>query len=315
MRTTFITTAFLWLAFLTASAEVAPSDSTARAQIKEIKLSERYVYADAISPSSFDEAIQAATEELRINATTLLTEQDYGKETSAETLGKLASICRYLQYKQMGMFKAFAYVSKNELLGQKEIPMTVPDTVLRQKTKAETDTSTQIAPSAIPTVTSDEAEFALKETVAETVQANSTETDATQANEQFVTETVSAELVQEPVVKPIQEPKSKLRQNTTLPADTLPEKQQRVINDLLALDTYESIMLYLNAMKEDGRLMYGKMSTLRSPEEAYLTIVKNGQLVTVLGKGKRQRINMKTGQEEGIQQYKGYAVIWLKVFE
>ena len=73
-------------------------------------------------------------------------------------------------------------------------------------------------------------------------------------------------------------------------------------------------MLYLNAMKEDGRLMYGKMSTLRSPEEAYLIIVKNGRLVTVLNKGNKQRVNLRTQQSEDVQRYKGYAVIWLKVF-
>ena len=100
----------------------------------------------------------------------------------------------------------------------------------------------------------------------------------------------------------------------TLPADTLPEKHQRVIGDLLALDTYEGVMLYLNAMKEDGRLMYGKMSALRRPEEAYLIIVKNGQLLTILDRGNNPRTNLKTHQPEDIRKYKGHAVIWLKVF-
>ena len=69
------------------------------------------------------------------------------------------------------------------------------------------------------------------------------------------------------------------------PADDLellPAADERVVTDLLALDTYESVMLYLDGMKEDGRLMYGRLSTLVSPQEAYLVIVKDGHLVTIL---------------------------------
>ena len=97
--------------------------------------------------------------------------------------------------------------------------------------------------------------------------------------------------------------------------DNLIDAYQRVVDDLLAMDTYESVMLYLDGMKDDGRLIYGKMSTLVAPDEACFIIVKDGKLLAVLDRGKgEKRVNLKTHQQESIQKYKGCAVIWLKVF-
>lgn len=87
------------------------------------------------------------------------------------------------------------------------------------------------------------------------------------------------------------------------------------VSALLALDTYESVMLYLEAMQDDGRLVYGRIATLTNPEQAYLIIIKDGKLVAVLDKGKGERMNLKTKEMEIVKKYKGHAVIWMKTFK
>lgn len=87
------------------------------------------------------------------------------------------------------------------------------------------------------------------------------------------------------------------------------------VNALLALDTYESVMLYLDAMQDDGRLVYGRIATLTSPEQAYLIIIKDGKLIAVLDKGKGQRLNLKTKEMEVVKKYQGHAIIWMKTFK
>lgn len=319
MKTILSTVAFLLLVSLVTTAQTTPTDSTARAQVREIKLSEQYVYADAVSPNSFEEAIQAATEELRIQASTLLAELNYEKKITLETIGRMDSICQNLQYKQMSMFKAFVYVPKNKLLGREEDSETADASISPSQEKVHREVAAEIAPSSISPDTPKEKEFALNETGTETAQ-----NEKSKVEENLQTSSASSlpadtiDLVAD--TRPVQETDpTEIPTNPTptneMVTDTLPDKQQRVITDLLDLDTYESVMLYLNAMKEDGRLMYGKMSTLRSPEEAYLIIVRNGRLVTVLNKGNKKRINLKTQQTEDVQKYKGYAVIWLKVFQ
>lgn len=318
MKTILSTVIFLLLVSQEATAQSTPADSTARAQVREIKLSEQYVYADAVSPNSFEEAIQAATEELRIQASTLLAELNYEKKITLETIGRMDSICQNLQYKQMSMFKAFVYVPKNKLLAQEETSETADASISSPQEKVHIEAAAETTSTSISPDTPEEQEFALNETVTDTFQnekpqmkenlqtppVSSLPADTTNlaADTKPVQKTASTEILTEPTL------------TSEMKTDTLPDKQQRVITDLLDLDTYESVMLYLNAMKEDGRLMYGKMSTLRSPEEAYLIIVKNGRLVTVLNKGNKQRVNLRTQQSEDVQKYKGYAVIWLKVF-
>lgn len=288
------------------SAQTTANDSLAKAKVREIKLSEKYIYAEAISPTGFNEASAAAVDELRINVASLEAEQGKNKQATQETLQRLDSLYLKITYKQMSLFKAFVYVSPDALAGLEKEEDAVPTiSVSPEIAPAPSETPEETPQAETPPLVSDsiapgtpaEASFTVTDPVP--VAAPDT-TVATTAN--LPTETKAPT----PVTVEIS--------TDTIPMDTLPEKHQRVIGDLLALDTYEGIMLYLNAMKEDGRLMYGKMSALRRPEEAYLIIVKDGQLLTILDRGKNPRTNLKTHQPEDIRQYKGHAVIWLKVF-
>ena len=74
-------------------------------------------------------------------------------------------------------------------------------------------------------------------------------------------------------------------------------------------------MLYLDAMQDDGRLVYGRIATLTSPEQAYLIIIKDSKLIAVLDKGKGERMNLKTKEMEVVKKYRGHAIIWMKTFK
>lgn len=96
--------------------------------------------------------------------------------------------------------------------------------------------------------------------------------------------------------------------------ETMPEKEQRALKDLLNLDTYESVMMYLSSMKEDGRLMYGSLKKMIRPERSFLIVIKEGKLETILNKGTGDRINLRTMMPESVRNYIGCGIIWLQVF-
>ena len=305
MRQRILLLSLLLLSGLTSlSAQAPANDSIAKAQVRSIKLSEQYIYAEAISSAGFHDATLAALDELRINVAYLETDQGKSKKETQETLQRLDTLYRKITYRQMTMFKSFVYVSLNALAGRPDEPVpaepVAPDTpAASADTVSTAPTSPETAPQPVAPVTA----------------TDSIAPDTPSEAEFTVTDTpIATKPDTVPATKPVTASVTLPVPTDTLPADTLPEKHQRVIGDLLALDTYEGVMLYLNAMKEDGRLMYGKMSALRRPEEAYLIIVKNGQLLTILDRGNNPRTNLKTHQPEDIRKYKGHAVIWLKVF-
>ena len=107
-------------------AQTQKTDSVARAEIRKIKLSEDYLYADAMSGNGYAEAGTMAVEELRVQVATLLTEEQRDKDEVKRLVGGLEGLCESLRYSQMGMFKVFAYVSKKRVLGIDEPAPSAP---------------------------------------------------------------------------------------------------------------------------------------------------------------------------------------------
>ena len=315
--------AMLLLSIPWAIAQTTPTDAETKAKIRKIKLSEQYIYTDAMSANSFDEARDMAVEELRIQVSSLLAEEGKGEAFAEEAMKRMDMSSKLLQYKQMGMFKVFAYIDKNVLTSeataekQAETPVETPAVTAGQPATQEAVpadsaalATTPATPTAVPEMEQEDS-FTLEDTDSTAV-VTLPDTTAVAA---LPDTTAVAEAAEQEAVRPtkaiVTTPVSE-----TVETDSLFAPQLRIIGDLLALDSYEGIMLYLNAMKEDGRLMYGRISTLIRPEEAYLIIVKDGKLVTVLDQGDSgERANLRTHQQDNIRNYKGYAVIWLKVFD
>lgn len=101
----------------------------------------------------------------------------------------------------------------------------------------------------------------------------------------------------------------------TDPWADITESARRVLKDLLAMDTYESAMIYLNAMKDDGRLMFGSLKKAIMLERSYLLIINNGKVETILNKGLDERTNLKSLKQESIRKYIGYGIVWIQVFD
>lgn len=297
---------------LSVSAQVEQNDSIARAKIKEIKLNGMHLYADAVSSNGFDEAGQMALEELRISVATELAGMQKEKAEIDSVLKQVDVRCTLLQYRNMNMYKAFAYVKKSLVTGE-------ADSAVVNHPVLPADEAT--IPSQANAVEAGADSSSVKDvpTTASSVMPVSEQPDSLSAGVELAgtvvpTDTVAAE-ASSPVVADVVEKKEPAVQTNPVQIDSLIDTRQRVIMDILAMDTYESVMLYLDGMKDDGRLIYGRMNTLRSPSEAYFIIVKDGKLQTVLDRGENaERMNLKTHEAENVQKYKGYGVIWMKVF-
>lgn len=50
------------------------------------------------------------------------------------------------------------------------------------------------------------------------------------------------------------------------------------------------------------------------PERAYMLILKDGKIVTVLNKGLKERLNLKTQELESLQKYIGYGIVWFQIY-
>lgn len=351
-------------------------DATAvRTKIREIKLSERFIYCEGSSKTAQEEAVEMATVGLQAEANTLLTEMGKAKAEKTSVLQLVGGKQQILTYQNGLFYKAFAFVPVGivtggevsaEDLAATEQPAT-PETDATKKAtaqKGEADTSVAKADAVKPTVTPVAPEKK-KEQPAETAIKDSVQVVAPEAGPAPVLEMKATPDAEKEAVKqaglaqnlalsqePLERQKSAAQGNTPdreykvdvtvkemmvkledmaemrtkkrpdvpdltkepSPLDTTNPSTYQVLTTLLGLDSYEGVMLYLDAMKDDGRLMFGKLSQLRNPEKVYYIIVKDGKLVTVLNKGGRERVNLKTNQPELITDYVGYGIIWLLIF-
>lgn len=247
---------------LSVGAQESPN-AAIKEKIRDIKLDEAFLFAEAVGTDGADNARSAATRNLHDRVVVWLTESGQPRESAENIWNRIKSACLTLEYQSITLHKAFAYLPKNSV----------------------------------------------------TVATSASGTPTTTVNEQAAT----------PVPQPAETPATPLVSGQEPPLinlddfDITEEELEAPLNQnvsaLLALDTYESVMLYLEAMQDDGRLVYGRISTLTNPEQAYLIIIKDGKLVAVLDKGKGERMNLKTKEMEIVKKYKGHAVIWMKTFK
>lgn len=428
----------LCLAPLGLSAQ-STSDAEIRKQVRDIKLSENYVYAEATSTTNAKEAQDVAMEKLHANAVGLLANREMDKKEIEDTWQASVEKCQLLDYRNGTLYKSFVCIPKQALMEDfvpnkpaepaapetpaqpavaetpaapeapaapdtpvvAEVPATpavpdapqlttqpetpaapetpaVPETPAAPETPvvaevpatpevvrpvaapdtpevpaapepvATTDAPVLVSPP-VPQVDST-ATVSPAATLTSTMPAAEPATDMPTADEFSVDEQtarLALELLQPAEAKPRKvdnapdaparvpdtaEAEADAPQPVTVPeapvvddeaeseapvADpfaTLPPKHVKVLKDILSLDTYESVMLYLSAMKEDGRIMYGPLKKIFMPERAYLIIIKQGKLETILNKGTGNRVNLKTFAQEPVQDYTGQGIIWLQIF-
>lgn len=372
----------------------APDAGAVRTKIREVKLSERYVYSEGMSKVSAEEAAESAILGLQTEANRILSEMGKEKAEKAPIL-KLVDEKRVMLTYQMGtIHKAFVYVPMSLVTGvepegaeevsadatpvaaQPEQQPVVEQPVVEQPKREPVIEQPNQLPVAeepkqqpvveqpvveqpaepVPAVVPQPEPVATKDSVqvVDPVSEPTPVLEMVPTAEEKPDSVKQAELAHNMGLsqKPLEEQKQAQQGNTPdreyrvdtsiketmiklmdmaemktktpppvpnltkepSPLDTTNPATYQVLSTLLSLDTYEGVMLYLDGMKDDGRVMYGKLGALRNPEKVYFIIVKDGKLVTVLNKGGRERVNLKTNQPDLITNYIGYGVIWLLIF-
>lgn len=407
---------FLCLCALTTTlCAQSPQNDDIKKQIRDIKLSENYVYAEANSENSSEEAKQLALDKLYANAVSMMADHQMDKQAIQKTWENTIGDHTTLEYRTGPFYKAFVCIPKNSLVKEEEAKpatetadnsaetpateasVTAPVTVVPEVVTANTPTTETLvaepvaeeSPAAeIPATEAPLAETPAMETPVPEAIANTPEPllpsvadSTTVAAAPVLPDTVAApmpptaitlvealppltadpnfptptefdtdeqtaalfvkllgltsatpqpadntptepvettdDIPDTPAEPEATDTESSMETATAIvtdPRTELPEEYRKVLDDLLSLDTYESVMLYLSAMKEDGRMMYGPLKKIFMPERAYLLIVKDGKMVTILDKGKGDRINLKTLEQESVRKYIGYGIIWFQIY-
>lgn len=331
-------------------------------EIRDIKLSEKYIYGEGTSAKSLEVAHDIAAEKVHVNILTMLTDEGYSSKDANARWEELQASLKCLEYHQGPLYKSFAYLPEVALLkGISADETEAPTEVVAENVVAEV---VQIAE--VEQVVEEVAEvFPPIEEQPQQVVVDTVAVEQPQSEEVVVPEQTIVEVVEEVVVDTVAEtqpvveevvlpsllaapidtiekvlpqipeeieevevievadvPAEEFSLEAAKPAqvvvnhpyDEMPDYHQRIIRELLDMDTYDGIMLYLDTMKDDGRIMFGRVNTLINPEQAYLIIIKDGKLVTILNRGSGERTNLKTNTPDLLNNYRGYAVIWMKIY-
>ncbi len=258
-------------------------DEAIKNKIRDIKLAEEFIFAEATSLTSLGDAQKAAEEALHTETINWMVDSGKDKESAENTWNSIKGSYLTLSYQLISLHKAFTYIPKSDVAnGAAHAPINEPTVQVAQQ---ETETVAQPVPE--PAAPQDKADVA----------------SVTPVIQPAVTPTPVAEM---PLIN---------LDDFDISEEEMGQPLHQDVNALLALDTYQSVIFYLDAMQDDGRLVYGRIATLTSPDQAYLIIVKDGKLITVLDKGKGERMNLKTKQMEAVNTYRGYAIIWMKTFK
>lgn len=97
--------------------------------------------------------------------------------------------------------------------------------------------------------------------------------------------------------------------NTTSKSDVLVR--------LLEVESFYDLENVIQPMKSEGKITdFGKYTTMKDPANCYLIIYdQNAKVVAVLGKGIKERENLKTGKADSEINYHGCGAIWVKIKE
>ena len=90
-----------------------------------------------------------------------------------------------------------------------------------------------------------------------------------------------------------------------------------VIERLIGVESFYDLENIIQPMKSEGKITdYGKYTTMKDPANCYLIIYdQNAKVVAILGKGIKERDNLKTGKTDSEINYHGCGAIWIKIKE
>ena len=94
-------------------------------------------------------------------------------------------------------------------------------------------------------------------------------------------------------------------------------RKNGVIEQIKKAKTFFELKQIMEPLKQKGDIIdYGKYATAMKPEECYLIVYDPaGNIKALLGKGKKVRLNLKTGKDDSIKNYRGCGAIWFTINE
>lgn len=294
-------------------------------QIRDLKKSEKYVYAESTSPNGEAEARQYSTDALHANVIGLLSEAGKNKDEAEKAWVRVEKQAQQLIVPMGNMVKVFSYIPKSSLDPDAPGAESVSPALVDEAKEVKVTPTSEVENTNIPSESDFTADAALiamilgnsSEVMIESKPQSGKEIATALAQADSVTEpqpAIEREPVKEEAPVVVEQPEVPQPVNVENPLETLPESSRILLTTLLAKQTFKEAIAYLSEMKEKGSAIYGRIKTMTSPENSYLAIVKNGQLVTVLDKGKAIRINLKTNVSEPVKNYVGYGIIWFQIF-
>ena len=312
--------------------EATEQDKENKEKIKEIKLSEDYVYADAVTEDNLSEAQQNSMDLLRANVNAIFAERFHmPKEDVEEIWDVIEDKCQNVTIKKGDLFRVFTYIMKDYLFpGKKKKNVKNEELAEVKPSKDEIlpdeieEVSEALVNDSLPTVAQNKIMNFVPETKPDATPEpepqqtqDAGESEATEVPVPVTTsvateEPVTTTVITTPVTQ-VEEPVAAEPEEITVSSPSAPALDP-IVKELLETQTYKELISLLDQKKEEGILIYGRIKTMRSPDRCYLAIFKKSEVITILGKGDKERLNLKTNTEDSLNNYKGHGVIWFQIF-
>ena len=92
-------------------------------------------------------------------------------------------------------------------------------------------------------------------------------------------------------------------------------KKGGVIEQIKKARNFFELKQIMEPLKQKGDIIdYGKYATAKNPDKCYLIVYDAaGNIKALLGKGAEERLNLKTGQLDSIENYHGCGAIWFRI--
>ncbi len=258
---------------------------------REIKITGKYYYGDANS-NDVGEAKQMAVEELKIMISELVRVEN--GDVTTVNFDNFDNEVETITLVQEGYVRVVAYVLK-ESVSINEISTTSIAVSYSAASKPEVQHVVASEPIVEPVVKP------ITEPVAEVAPIETAPVERTPIEEPVVV-AVEPEVPAQPqvaapvvAVAPI-EPEPEVAQVPATQPQTVVTSSNSIINKMLTLTSSSEVGELLNENKENGKLLYGRLSTMTNADQCYFVILSDGKLVDVLDQGSSvMRNGLKSG--------------------
>ena len=273
------------LMFLSIALTISALDMRQK-NINDIKKRKAFLYSD-VTMKTREEAASLAYEQIQQEILAWASERSKKKEIPSVDATELNKVVDTIMVRRAEMFRVVAYVRKVKLVSVfREWRLTL-NPVLDVDKEGDLDSNDTLVVEQPPIRKED---VQKKDTVSKKSVENSPETnDSVIANDSI---------------------RNLLFKNYL-------GRKGGVIEQIKKARNFFELKQIMEPLKQKGDITdYGKYATALKPEDCYLIVYDPaGNIKALLGKGKKVRTNLKTGQDDNIDNYRGCGAIWFLLSE